>query len=163
MKKVLLLILCAVLAFSFVGCTPSEEAEELVSYINNDLAELEEYEADFLESYDSVSGDNYTDDATMYEEFSTNTLDYLTAWEEKATDVAENIKDSKIAEVHTIYTSRITKCRNVLVTMLDALETQDLEKVTKANDMMTEASELATEFRSELDELAEEYSVEIER
>ncbi len=163
MKKILLLAMCVILAFSFAGCIETEETKELLSYVNDDLAELEEYEAAVIDSFNSVSGDNYTDDATMYEELSTNTMSALEDWEAKIIEVQEGLKDSKILEVHALYSSYATKWRNSIVTMMDALETGDIAKATSANDMMDEANKIAAEFRTKLDELGEEYNVEITR
>ena len=107
MKKLLLLMLCFTLSFTFAGCeseeTFNETADELISYINNDLKELADIEGAFLDSYESVTGDNYVDDYTTYEELLNNTLPLVQQLDNKAVEVSENIKDSKIREVHRLY------------------------------------------------------------
>ena len=166
MKKFLLLVLCFALVFTFTGCVSNEKADkktdELVSYINNDLAELADIEEAFLESYESVTGDNYVDDYTTYEELSNNTLPLIQQLDNKTVEISENITDNKIREVHRLYMNYTSKNLNAIITMIDALETQDVSRVTDANDMINEANNVITDFQIKLDELMDEYGVVME-
>lgn len=161
MKKFLLLVMCMVLAVSFTGCVESEETKELLSYVNEDLSDLEKCEAKVIDSYNSAL--EADDDAQAYEILSTETLDALEEWEKEIREVQDDLKDSKILEVHAIYSSYATKMRNAVVTMMDASETSDMAKVTEANSILDEANKTAAEFNTKLDELGEEYDVEITR
>lgn len=166
MKKLLLLMLCFTLSFTFAGCeseeTVNETADELISYINNDLKELADIEGAFLDSYESVTGDNYVDDYTTYEELLNNTLPLVQQLDNKAVEVSENIKDSKIREVHRLYVNYTSKNLNAVITMIDAIETQDMSRVTDSNDMIAEANNVITDFQIKLDELMDECDVVIE-
>ena len=62
MRRTIMYILVLVMVFSLTGCGSSEKQEELIDYINNDIAELVTLENEMLESYGSVTGDNYSND-----------------------------------------------------------------------------------------------------
>lgn len=51
-----------------------DKQDAIIQYINEGTAELKEIENDFLESYSSVTGENYTSDLETYTEFTNNTI-----------------------------------------------------------------------------------------
>ncbi len=163
MKKALSLSLAVLLVlFSLAGCADTEKQDAIVNYINNDLAKLGEAEAAFMESYASVSGDNYTDDATMLAEFSENTVILARKLSDLATEMSGEITDTDVLNVHKIYMNGSSKFLSALTTMIAALENQDYEKMTAANESINEANNLMLEYSTAVKALAEENGVVLE-
>lgn len=154
------LFACAVLALLVLASCSSKKQDALLDYINKDLVEIGEIESKMLESYNSVSGVNYTDDQTMYDELIEVTLPLC----QELTEAVQNISpdDTEIARVHNIYRKYVTKCLNAFAMMISALETQDVSQVVSANDLLTEGSDLALDFQEALQKLADERDVVFE-
>lgn len=163
MKRVIVFILCLLLLFSLVGCGNSQKQDALLKYINEDLVELSDVETNFLESYGSVTGDNYTSDYDMYVEFSNNTTVLGRKLNEAAVKLAQNIDDEEILEVHKIYINSTSDYMNAVSLTLAAIETQDYAQVSLANEKLNNANNLALDFKKELNKLAEKYNVVIEK
>ena len=162
MRKITIYILVLAMVLSFVGCGSSQKQEELIAYINNDLVELVALENDVLESYGSVTGDNYTNDLDMYMEFTTTTVELARKLNDKAVNISEGIADEKILEIHRIYMNYSNKLLNVVILMVSALENQDATLIAEASEKLNEANNYALDYRESLTKLAEEYKVEIQ-
>lgn len=162
MKKILILALSLVMVFTFAGCANSEKQDALISYINEDLASLSELETQFLESYASVSGENYTDDETMYSEFVDNTVVLARELNDASTNIASTIEDTEILEVHKLYMETSSNYLNAVTIMIAALENQDYAQVSEANEKISKANTLGLDYKNKLNALAEEYGVVIE-
>lgn len=162
MKKLLAVLMCAALLLAVAGCGNSEKQDALVNYINVDLAEISELETAFLESYGSVTGDNYTDDETMYTELSENTVVLARQLSDAATNLASTITDPQLLEVHKLYMESSSNYLNAITLMLAALENQDMAQVTEANEKISAANTLGLDFQTKLNALAEEYGVVLE-
>ena len=160
MKKVMALIFVIVMVFGLTGCRAVERQEALLDYINNDVAELGTIEEELLASYESVSGENYTDDLEMYTEFTSNTSDLARNLNEKAVEIAEEITDEEILEVHRLYMNYSNKFMSVINLMISALENQDITLAVEANEKLNEANNYALDFRKALSRLAEKRDVE---
>ena len=163
MKKIFNFVLVLVLIFNIVSCGNSIKSEALLKYINEDLAVLSEMETKFLESYESVTGNNYINDYIMYEEFSRNTMVLSRDLNNKAIEIIKNIDDEEISELHRIYINLTSNYMNVVSLTLAALETQDFTNISLANEKLNNANNLALDFKEKLNVLAEKYNVDIEK
>ena len=162
MKKIISLVLCAILAFALIGCVDTAKQDAILKYINEDLASLTELETLFYDSYSSVSGDNYTDDETMYEELSNNTVIYARQLSDAATNLSSGIKDSDLLAVHKLYMEASTNNLNAITMIMAALENQDYEQVSAANELLGKANTLLIDFSDQLNTLAEANDITIE-
>lgn len=92
MKKSLKVVIAAlIVVVCMAGC--GKEQDELLEYINGDARkEVAELEAKAKDSFLSVSGDNYKDDETMLQEFSTNTADLAKQVVDKAAALGEKLE-----------------------------------------------------------------------
>lgn len=137
----------------------SNVQDDLLKYINTSIKELEELESKKISSYDSISGDNYTDDTTMYnemlEEVIPTTKKLIAAAEEVETETRE------VRELHEIYLEAINVEYSAFCTILEALEQQDFNMISDANDKLTKARKGIRDFKSEMKELAEKYDIVI--
>ncbi len=162
MKKLLVSFLAIVLTLSFAGCADTAKQDAIIDYVNNDVAALGVAEEAFLNSYASVTGDNYTDDETMYVELTENTIILARELSNLATDIAGEITDTEILEVHKIYMNASNKYLTAMGEIISALEAQDYEKISVANETLGEANNLMIDFAPALKTLAEANGVIIE-
>lgn len=162
MKRIVLIIMVLILAIGLGGCANNEKQESLLQYINNDVIEMGEIETKLIESYGSVTGENYINDNEMYEEFTEDTINLARELNDKAVELAFNIEDDEILEVHRLYMDYSNKFLNVIVIMISALENQDSTQIAEANEKLNEANNLALDYKKELNSLAKKYNVEIE-
>lgn len=54
------------IALVFTGCFSDPVQDDLINYINSELAPLADLEAEAIEKYESVVGINYTSDIIVY-------------------------------------------------------------------------------------------------
>lgn len=178
MKKInVLLIMSAVSAFTLVGCTnemtvktedsvsqnskqSSKEIENaILSYLNEDLKELSTKEAKIISLYESVTGENYTDDETTY-----NMLlnEIVPQYREFIGDVeAVDVKNAELSDIHEIYIKAINMQNSGFITSLTAIEEQDLEKLNQANNQLAEGRKMIREYQQKLETFANENNVKI--
>jgi len=162
MRRILLTILTLVLGVGLSGCGNSEKQEALLQYINNDCVEMAEIENKLLASYESVTGNNYVSDDKTYTEFTTNTIELAKQLNNKAVEVAGNIKDEEVLELHRIYMNYSNKFLSSFNLMIAGRDRQDMSKISEANERLNEANNLALDYKKELYRLAEKYNVEIQ-
>lgn len=154
----IVVIIVIVLLFLIPSGENKEVQDDLLNYINNELPVIAPVEEIVINDYGSVSGDNYTDDQTMYDMLYGSVIDNSS----KLVDLSENIeiKTSEVREVHEVYIDAVNTQHSAMTTIMDALETQNYSKVSEANDKLSEARRKMREYLAELKELAEEYNVE---
>ncbi len=162
MKRLVLIMMVLILTVGMGGCASNEKQESLLQYINDDAVEMGEIETKLLESYRSVTGENYTNDNEMYEVLTEDTIDLARELNDKAVELAFNIEDDEILEVHRLYMDYSNKVLNVIVIMISALENKDSTQIAEANEKLNEANNLALDYQRELDSLAKKYNVEVE-
>jgi len=161
MKKITLITLSLIMAFTLVGCS-TDKQDAIANYINEDVAMLSEIEVQVSESFNGVVGDNYTSDQAIIDEFKTNTISLAEELYNAAVEVAENISDEDVKAVHNKYVEFSEKFLEGVTDVATAIENQDTEQATAASDVIAESDELFDEYLEELQKLAEENSVEIE-
>lgn len=150
------------LIITISGCSRNntEVQDDILNYINVELPKLVELESTVIEGYESVTGDNYTDDETLYNalqnEIIPSSLDLIDAAEE----IVPETEDVRV--VHEIYLSAINKENSAFTTILSAIENQDYDKVSLANDKLTDARKELRDFNSNLDDLAEDNDIEMD-
>lgn len=164
MKKIISLMMVTILASMFIiGCGTSAEQEETLDYINGkELKEMTSVENEILKEYGSVSGDNYTDDTTMYNKIKTTIIPAVNDLNEKATKIASKIDDEKLLKVHQKYVDYTSKLQSFFSQTLKAIDEQDYEKIAEANNTLNDANAAAIEYRNALKKLAKEYDIKLE-
>ena len=134
--------------------------DDLLSYMNESMPSLAEQEAVVIALYDSVSGPNYTDDETMYNKILEEVIpkygDFITNLEEVKVETEE------LRNIHENYIEAVNIQNSGFVTILSALEEQDLDKMNKANEKLSEARKMMRDYQTQLQALAEENDVIIE-
>ncbi|WP_237662815.1 hypothetical protein [Sutcliffiella horikoshii] len=158
-RQLCLFTLLFVMLLSACSSTDSEK-DDLINYINTELPKVADLEFEAIDSYSSVSGQNYTDDWTMYEIIDTITIP---AYEEFITEL-ENIrpKSEAVREIHEIYIEGSNSQLQGFKMIRVALEQQDYDKVFEANEHLDKGRTKIRQFQTKLEDLMHEHGVEYE-
>jgi hypothetical protein len=158
LKKILLF---TALLFTFIlsGCFGDPVQDDLLKYLNEDLAEITPLETEAISAYESVTGTNFTSDAELYD---TLTFEVVPTYQEFA-DELESIKveTDELREVHEGYIEGVNLQYNAFIKIVTALEELDRSKIEEANAMLDDARKLMRDFNHNIEKLAEEHNVEL--
>ena len=135
------------------GSSASNEANEETSasysgtqeYVSQ-MQALSGQELDILTRYDSVTGENFTDDLTMF-----NTLMDLLPDLQSFISAVEAIRptDSKLATLHETYVEGWNLQSKGMTLAAAALQQQDISKLAEANDYLAQGRSLIASFAQE--------------
>ncbi|OZB98058.1 hypothetical protein [Paenibacillus sp. XY044] len=161
MKKLMFLISAFLIFSVLTGCSNTDPvAEELISYINEQMTPLGKEEQELLNAYESVTGENYKDDETTHkvlvEEVIPGYNEYIGKIE------AIKIESKELREVHEIYIDGLNLQISAITSIAIALEQQDGEAIVEANEKLSEARKMMREFQTKLKELTKEHKIKIE-
>lgn len=149
---------CLLLVACFLsGCTDKASQEEIINYVNVEQPKFLEVQNEMLSSYNSVIGDNYTNDLVTYEELETNTVPLLNDLQEKVN--ALEIKNEDLKEVHKIYIEYTRSFKNSVISLMSAIEDQDTSKTIDSNNYMYEAQDYAKDYDDKVMELCKKYNI----
>lgn len=160
-----------ILAISLTGCTLQVNVPDSDSGANSSNTSQEsgdvsgdafsEYQAQIsplaaeeeslIARYDSVSGDNYIDDLTMYTELVSMVPD-LRNFIAKIEAITPS--DPELARLHQIYVKAWNTQSAGFTMTIDALEKQDYGIVSDANELLAEGRSLMREYIDGVSELA---------
>ncbi|AUO07935.1 hypothetical protein NS115_22640 [Paenibacillus jamilae] len=161
MKKltVFMLVLCC---FSILSaCSTDPVKKDLITYVNDGMLPLAQDEKAVTEKYESVTGDNFTDDEILY-----NTLrDDIIPEYTKYLDKVEAVKTEtpEVRAVHETYIKAVSTQKEALITMVDALEKGDLNLINEGNTKLSEGKKLFRDFGEQVNTLAKEHDVKINK
>lgn len=160
MKKLLHLFVIVLVAVSVVGCGSNNNVsvhDDLLNYANVEIQKVVGLEDSVAQSYESVSGNNYTDDPTMLNALENDII----PGSSKLIEAAKNIKPQtkELTDVHDIYISAINDQHDAFKTMVPALEKQNVDGITKANEKLDSAREKTRNYLDELEILADKNGV----
>ncbi|PLT30782.1 hypothetical protein [Peribacillus deserti] len=166
---------CLVLAILLTGCSAGdtsgqdtkakqqaelsvkEKQKIILDYVNNKISKASDYEVEAFHSLSSVSGDNYTDDNTMYKELVNTTIPAY----DKAVNEAKNIKPGiKELEKPTQQLIKTTETfQEALALQKEALEKQDKELIAKSNEKLFEYQKMLKEYHTEMKKVTKKFNV----
>lgn len=160
MKK-LTLSLISIFAFAILltGCFSNPIQEDLLSYINDEIAPISAEEAKIVANYDSVTGQNYTDDETTYKMLMDNVIPAYNELSDKILKIQP--KTPEVRELHDLFIKLSGIQKSAFVGIADAIEKQDLGLVNEANAKLDEANKLARDYQMKLQDMAKEYNIEL--
>jgi hypothetical protein len=130
--------------------------EDLIEYLNKRLKvvnlwkEAEKY-------YDSVGGENYTDDQTMYITVKSQVLPRFSEVVEKAEEIQPATKE--VSDLHEIYVESANLEHNAIIILLSALERSNVELTAKSNENFAKARRKMREWIRLKEELCETHNV----
>lgn len=134
-------------------------ADAFTSYMD-EIFLLAPEEDRLISLYGSVTGDNYTDDATMYY---TLVDEVLPGYRQFVVDLeAIRPKNQEIRDLHELYIDAANVQYNAFVIMIDALEEQDGNKIAEANQGLDEARQLIRQWLYGVEDLSAKTGVSLE-
>ena len=151
------------LGFLFLGLSScsNEVSDDLLDYINKQLPKVADNESEAVELYESVSGDNYTDDERMYSVIKNDVVPIYKKFIDGLKSISSEIKTEEVQKVHQQYIEAASLQYDGFLLILSAIETQDPNQITKANEKLNKGSDLIDEYNSDLEKLCKKNNVDL--
>jgi len=132
-------------------------APDIVAYVNQDLISIAELERKSLESYASVTGENYTTDQKVYETLK----DFVIPTYKRFVEALRNIAPEKdiIRRVHGIYVRAAESTQEGFYTKMLGIENNDEGIIIQGNNKIEQGRLGIQKWRAELHELYKEQGV----
>lgn len=141
-----------------VELTYKQKQEIIVRFVNEQSKKISDLEVAAFDSLSSVSGENYTDDETLYKELINTTIPTYEKAVNEAKKVEPEIKElQKTAEIMVLATETFYEA---LILEKEALEKQDKKLIQQSNLQMKEYQSLIEKYHQELNEISKKYNVE---
>lgn len=159
LKKILVMCMTLVVMVGVTGCVDSDKQDRLLQFINVDLSEAKELETEANDAYTKVKEDENNGDA----EFKQVLQDTVIPNYEKMVKQASNVDFGEYTEFNEMKSLLIqywTKKLEAFNKMVDAVETQDEDRISKANELIEDADSVYDKYEKERDRLMDEYEVE---
>ncbi|MDN4494084.1 hypothetical protein [Ureibacillus aquaedulcis] len=134
-------------------------AEDFTLYID-EIILLAPEEDRIIGLYDGVTGTNYTNDEVLY-----NTLfdEIVPSYREFVVELESIMpQNERIRELHELYIDAANIQYNSFTLMLSALEEQDMDKVTEANQGLDKARALLRDWLYEVEAISVETGVSLQ-
>ena len=164
MKKLLIFFIFIIASVGLIGCgnsnnTKSNETvkEDLLNYANVELPKIVGLEDSVANSYESVTGESYTNDEAIISELETKIIPESSKLIESAKNIVP--KTQEVKDVHAIYLSAVEEQHSAFNTMTPALKEQNLDKINEANKKLDSARSKTESYLNELQALANKNGV----
>ena len=140
--------------------TSTSIPNDLLNYINNELPKIAQVETIVTDGYNNLIEEEYIDNFTIFKILS----DSIIPNSRKLIEEAELIQPStkEVREIHELYINAITQQDSAFTLMLSALENQDYEVLTKANEKLNEGRKAIRDYTYEIESLAKSNNVILE-
>jgi hypothetical protein len=159
MKKCITLVVFLVLAL--VGCS-NPIRDDLLNYINTELPNIFTYETEAIAAYESVSGNNYSDDYTMYEVLTETTIPTYKELVDGVEAITLRLKTKEVRALNEKYVEAADTQMNGFIILMTALETQDDGLMVDFNERLDKGRRLIREWQIELQDLCNKHGVELQ-
>ena len=152
-----------ILGFLFIGFSScsNQISDDLLDYINTQLPKVADNESKAIELYESVSGDNYTDDKTMYYTIKNEVIPVYREFIDELEPISDKLKTAEVKGVHEKYIEAANTQFSAFMLILSALENGDYNEMSEANEKLDKGRKLLREFKSDLKKLCEENNVDL--
>jgi chromosome segregation ATPase len=153
MKKLLYLPVMLLL----FQCSPDPVQQDLLNYINVEMPKVATLESEAVTAYGSISGENYQNDSIMYYTIAETVVP---KYEEFYT-ILKDIKPAtaEVASLHKEYVQAAADQLEAFKLILDAIEKQDAQIITTANEDLAEGRALLKMWRADLDSACVKHNV----
>lgn len=145
--------------FILAGCAKDPIQDDLMNYLNNDISKISSMEEDAAAAYASVTGNNYTDDQTMYDTLNSKVIPKYNELINKVSAIAPKTKE--VQEIHKIYVNAAKTQMDGFKKILTALEKQDAGMIEDANKDLQKASSGMADYQAKLKELGSKHNVTV--
>lgn len=153
MKKLPYLALLVVL----LQCSPNPVQQDLLNYINVEMPKVATLESEAVTAYASISGENYQNDSIMYY---TITETVIPKYEEFYSILKSiNPATEEVAALHKEYVHAAANQLGGFKLILEAIEKQDTNIITQANEDLAEGRAMLKLWRADLDSACAKHHV----
>jgi len=142
-----------------VGEKESAVSDELLDYVNKQLPVVGEKESEAVDIYGSVTGNNFTDDETMYNTLLNDVIPVYSDFITQLESISATLETEEVQKVHEKYIEAANIQKNGFVLALSALEKQDFTLMAQANEKLSKGRKLIRNFQSDLKKLCKENNV----
>lgn len=156
-KRLAILIFLFTLILS--GCFSDPIQDDLLAYLNEELADISHLENEAVSAYEGATGANYTSDQILYDTL----LGIVIPTYQEYSDKLEAIKveTDELRDIHEGYIEGVNLQLNAFIKIVTALEEADRSKIEEANEMLSDARKIMRDFNNDIEKLAEEHDVEL--
>jgi hypothetical protein len=138
--------------------TELDLAEGLMVYLE-DISVLAPEETRIIGLYDSVTGVNYTDDETLYY---TLMDEVIPGYREFVVELEAIMpQNAQIRDLHELYIEAANMQYNSFTLMISALEEQNMDTMTQANQGLEQARKLLRDWLYEVEAISSETGVDL--
>jgi hypothetical protein len=155
-KWIALAAVLVVVGLAIIGSVALEKEKAFTDYVIT-MKNLDIEESAIIEKYDSVMGDNYTDDENFYNKLVNEIVPETKRFVDKLENISSN--DKELRDIHEMRISAWNAQLNGFIMMISALETGDISKVTEANDLISKAKKLGRDWEEAIEEYARKYDI----
>jgi aspartate-semialdehyde dehydrogenase len=134
------------------GCMKDPVHDDLSKYIQVQLKEVIPLENKAVESYQSVTGTNYTSDQILYNTLNQEVIPMYIGFVKELKAIHPETKE--VQDIHSQYIKAATLQYNAFIKMAEALDEEDQSKVKEVNGMLEEARKIMSKYMNSLDKLA---------
>ena len=135
-----------------------ELEQAFIDYVDS-IRELAPEEERLIGLYDSVTGDNYTDDEELYYTLSEEIIPGYLSFINDVEEIVPNNRE--IRDIHEKYIGAINTQNGAFTLMLSAIENQDYATITEANGKLDEARRALRDYLYDVEELANRIGVNL--
>ncbi|WP_226002755.1 hypothetical protein [Paenibacillus sp. BJ-4] len=161
MKKFSVLMLVLFCFSILAACSTDPVKKDLITYVNDGMLPLAQEEKTVTDKYTAATGNNYTDDVTLYNTLKDDIIPEYTKYVDKVEAV--KTETPEVRAVHETYIKAVNTQKDALIMMLDALEKQDMGLVSEGNTKLTEGRKLLRDFNEQVNTLAKEHDVTLNK
>ena len=152
-----------ILGFLFIGFSScsNQVSDDLLNYVNKQLPKVADNESKAVESYESVSGDNFTDDETMYYTIQNDVIPVYRKFIDQLESISEELETEEVQKVHEKYIEAANVQNAAFMLILSGLENQDYNEMAEANEKLDKGRKLLREYKSDLKKICKENNVDL--
>ena len=152
-----------ILGFLFIGFSScsNQVSDDLLNYVNNQLPKVADNESKAVESYESVSGDNFTDDETMYYVIQNEVIPVYRKFIDQLESISKELETEEVKKVHEKYIEAAKVQNTAFMLILSGLENQDYNEMAEANEKLDKGRKLLREYKSDLKKICKENNVDL--
>jgi hypothetical protein len=155
MKKGMILGVCFVLVLA--GCS-NPVKEDLLNYINNELPKITEFEATAVGAWGSVSGENYTDDDTMYEVLTETVIPAYRKFLSGIEGITVRLETKEVRALNEKYIEAAISQNSAFILLKDLFETE-IGSISDVNERLDKGRRLVREWQVEIQDLCKKNGV----
>lgn len=142
------------------GCGQDPVQEDLLNYVNVELAKTTSLENEAINAYEGVTGSNYKNDVESYAVLNNIVIPKYHEFINRIESIQP--KTEEVRQIHELHISSVNKQYNALLKLMTAIENGDSDKVIEANEMLSNSRSDMRNYKARLNELGKKYDVKID-